>query len=115
MKPLLPSLREKKRYIVYEIISDKPIKDVKSISKAFWRVFSGFLGELGCSEAGIILLEDKYNKKNQRGLIRVATKFVDKLKASLAVVEQIDNEDVIVKTIGSSGTLKKAEGKYIAA
>ncbi|MBT5022959.1 hypothetical protein HOK51_04515 [Candidatus Woesearchaeota archaeon] len=115
MKPLLPSLRERKRYLVYEIISNGPIQDTKTVSKTFWSAFNRYLGELGCSQAGIMILEDKYNKQNQRGVIRVNNKFVDKIIANLALIDNIDNQKTIVNTVGVSGTLKKAQGKYIAA
>ena len=115
MKPLLPSLRERKRYVVYEIISKEPVSSARNVSKAIIKSSLGFLGELGCSKAGIMILEDKYDQKKQRGLIKVNYKYVDKLKASLALVSDIENSRVVITTLGTSGTMKKAEGKYIAS
>jgi len=110
----LPSLRERKRYLAFEIISEKPIKDFTAVSKAVWEKALQYIGELGCAEAGLMMLPDKYNKERQRGLIRVNNKSLDKLRATLALIEQIDNQQVIMRSRGASGILKKAEGKYLA-
>lgn len=74
-----------------------------------------FLGEIGCSEAGIIVLNDKYNPDTQRGIMRINHRSLDHLRASLALIDKIDGQDVIVRSIGASGILKKAEGNYLAA
>jgi len=111
----MPSLRERKRYLAFEIISEQPIQDFQAVSRAIWQTALGFLGELGCAEAGIIIMADKYNAEKQRGLIRVNNKSLDKVRATLALVDQIDKQKVIVRSVGASGMIKKAEGKYIAA
>jgi RNase P/RNase MRP subunit POP5 len=101
--------------LAFEIISERPIKDYNAVSKAISAKALEYLGELGCAEAGIIMMPDKYSKEHQRGLIRVSNKSLDKLRATLALVQQIDNQEVIVRSVGASGILKKAEGKYLAA
>ena len=67
------------------------------------------------AKAGVWVLGDKYNQKTQKGLIRVNNKYVDELKASLSLVSKINNKDVLVRTLGVSGILKKAENKYLAS
>ncbi|MBD3309763.1 ribonuclease P protein component 2 [Candidatus Woesearchaeota archaeon] len=115
IKPLLPSLREKKRYLAFEIASKKEIKDISAISDAIWKSSLEFLGESGCAKAGIMILKDRYNKEKQRGLIRVSSKHVENLKASLALTKQVQGRKVIIKSIGVSGIIKKAEQKYLAS
>jgi ribonuclease P/MRP protein subunit POP5 len=109
IKPLLPSLKEKKRYLVYEIISEKKMKDP---SREILIKVKGFLGVLDSAKAG--LMNIYYDKQKQRGVIKVGRKHVDKLKTSLLFVKNLDDEESIVKTIGVSGILKKAKNKYIA-
>lgn len=113
IKPLMPSLRERKRYLAFEIISERPIKDFKAVEAAIQAKSLEFIGELGCAEAGIMILNDKYNPQNQRGVIRVNNKNLNRLRATLALIEQIDNTNVIVKSVGASGMLNKAD-KLIA-
>ncbi|MBI4737995.1 hypothetical protein HY772_00230 [Candidatus Woesearchaeota archaeon] len=115
MKPLLPAFRERKRYLAFEIISEKPIGDFKVVSNQIWSTMLQFLGELECGKAGIWILADKYNHEKQQGIIRINHTYVDKLRASLALVQNINNEKVIIRSRGVSGILKKAQGKYLAA
>lgn len=108
IKPVLPSLREKKRYLTFEIISKSKIKDFSNVSKAVWSVLTSFIGELGAAKAGIWLLPDKYNKKSQRGIIKVNHKYVNNLKSSLSLIRKIEGEEVIVRSLIVSGMISKA-------
>ena len=113
IKPLLPSLREKKRYLAYEVISNSKFNDAVSVNKAIYDAANVFLGNLGMAKAGIIPINDKWNDKTQRGIIRVSNKHVDELKASLIFVKNIQGKDAMVKSVGASGILKKALNKYL--
>ena len=114
LKPILPSLREKKRYLVFEVISKKQIANASVVYGALHTSTIELLGSLGASKAGIMFLKDKYNQDLQRGMIKVNHKYVDHLRSALLMVEKIDNTDVIVKSVGVSGILNKAEQKYLA-
>ncbi len=112
IKPVIPSLREKKRYLAFEIISGNKLS-INDVKEAIINAVSRFLGEFGSSKAGIIFLDDKYNEKTQRGIIKVNRKQVDNLKSALILIKKIKNEDIIFRSIGVSGILKKATGKYL--
>jgi ribonuclease P/MRP protein subunit POP5 len=103
-KPLQPTLREKKRYIVYEILSKTPLS-FQDISKALTSSIKSFIGELGCAKAGIIILN---KTKNNRGILKVSHKSMDEVKAALTLIKEINDQKVIVKTIKTSGVLNKA-------
>ncbi|MBI5880911.1 hypothetical protein HZB90_02165 [archaeon] len=100
--------------MAFEVVSESPIQDFNAVSRAVWDKALEYLGELGCAEAGIMIMQDKYDVEKQRGLIRVNNKSVDKLRATLTLIDQIDNKSAIVRSRGVSGVLNKAEGKYIA-
>lgn len=106
----MPTLKQRQRYLAFEIISKQPIIDYKSVSTEILAKTQEFLGILGMARAGIQII--KY--KNQRGLIKVNHKHVDELKAALTFIEKIKNQKVIVKSIGVSGIIKKAEKKYLS-
>ncbi len=110
IKPLLPTLKENKRYLIYEIISSKKIKI--DLSKAVIQEINKTFGLFDSADAGIQNVEYDINK--QKGVIRVATKYLDKLRTSLALVQELNDEDVTLNTVGVSGILKKARNKYIA-
>ena len=113
IKPLLPSLREKKRYLAYEVISRHKFNDAISVSKAILDASKEFLGNLSMAKAGMIAMNDQWNADAQRGIIRVNNKHVGELKASLIFVKGINGMEAIVKSIGASGILKKAKQKYL--
>ncbi len=106
LKALLPTLKEKKRYLVFEVISDKKIGYSSAINKIMQRI-SEFIGELGMARANVNVLEH-WNK--QRGILKVNHKYVDEIKAGLTLVNKIDNQDVIVRCLTVSGILNKAKG-----
>ena len=109
MKPLLPSLREKKRYIVFEIIGNDVNK--KKVETEIYYNSLKFLGEIGVSRANIRIIGDSW--KNNKGIIRVSVKYLDELKMSLGLIKRLDNKNVIVNVIGVSGILKKAKSKFM--
>lgn len=45
--------------------------------------------------------------QNNKGIIKTNNKFVKETKAALTLIEKINKEKVIVKTIITSGILKK--------
>ena len=108
MKPLLPSLREKKRYLVFEVISNKEMTSIpdKDIEESMRRLH----GDIGLGKAGLIFLRNKWNKMLQRGIIKVNYKYVDQLRAALCSVHK---GGAIIRSVGVSGILKKAEEKYL--
>lgn len=107
---MLPSLKEKRRYIVYEIISDKNTNfNFNDVHKEIKNKILAFLGENSASKAGVIMLNEW---KNNKGIIKVNNKYVDMVRTSLMLIKNINNENVIVRTKGVSGLLNRAKLKY---
>ena len=113
LKPILPSLREKKRYLVFEAISASRITDSNAVSSVIQDSAYKFLGCLGAAKAGIMVLDNKWDAHLQRGIIKVSHKHVDALKASLVFIDKIGSNDVIFRSLGVSGILRKAENNYL--
>lgn len=113
LKPLLPTLKEKKRYLAFEIVSKAKNLAFKDVSRAIWDAALGFAGTLGGAKMGLQVFPEKYDAKTQRGLIRVAHNQLEELKASLAFITHVNNTQAIARSIGASGILAKAEEKYL--
>ena len=109
MKPLLPSLREKKRYVVFEIIGSNFHK--KKAEKDIISNILGFIGELGFSRANIRLIDDCWVKN--KGIIRVNVKYLNEFKMALGLIKKLNNKKIIINVIGVSGILKKAKSKFM--
>lgn len=102
---LLPSLRSKKRYIVFEIHSSRifPFSEVRQeVEEGLLR----FLGELGMAKAGVLFVKEKY--KNQRFIIKVSHTMIDECRAGVILIKKIKNTPVLMRSLVVSGTLKKA-------
>jgi len=113
IKPLLPSLRERKRYLAYEVISRHKFNDTVEVNKAIFDAAKDFLGSFGMAKAGVLMLNDKWNSNLQRGIMRVNNKHVDSLRSSFIFVKNIAGKEAIVKSVGASGILKKAQHNYL--
>jgi len=113
IKPVLPSFREKKRYLAFEVISKNKIKDSSLVYKSISDSLAKFIGELGMAKAGLIMLKDKWNDDKQRGLIRANRLYIEHLRAALALITKVGSAEAIVRSVGVSGILKKAEARYL--
>jgi ribonuclease P/MRP protein subunit POP5 len=108
IKPILPSLREKKRYLVYEVIGNDNLT-AEEIEKSIKSSYLTSFGEVELGNAGLIFLNKQFNKKKQKGIIRVNNKCVDNLRYSLALIKDIKKSDVIIHSIGCSGIINKTK------
>jgi ribonuclease P/MRP protein subunit POP5 len=115
MKAILPTLKQKKRYVAFEVVSREAIQSYDDIKRTILDAGLSFLGELGMAEAGIRIIDDDYDPKAQRGVIKVGHKHVDRLNSALMMVRKIGRHDALIRCVGISGILAKAEKRYILA
>ncbi|MFB6217276.1 MAG: Rpp14/Pop5 family protein [Candidatus Aenigmatarchaeota archaeon] len=106
------SMRKKKRYIAFRIISENEL-EFSDIVNAFWHSLLDVFGEVQTSSINFWLVKDAWNKEKQSGLIKCNHRHVSKIRLALALLTRIGDEEVSVKTIGVSGTLKSAKKKYM--
>lgn len=107
MKPLLPTLKEKKRYVVYELLSEQPVHGGE---KAVLEHLQRTLGLFDGAKAGILPL--RYDEKLQTGIIRVSNASVDKVKAAILLLTKVNGLTVIARIRGVSGILDKT-GRFL--
>jgi ribonuclease P/MRP protein subunit POP5 len=103
---LLPSLRQKKRYIVFEIVSDKKTP-LAEIEKEVHQALFNFIGQLGVAKAAPMFIKGK-NLSQQRFILKINHKYVDEAKAALTLIKNIKNTPVIIKSLTTTGMIKKA-------
>lgn len=105
LKPLQPTLREKKRFIKIKIENSQKI-EFKELSNQLLREITYYLGAIDIGKAGIWILKDKFNHEKQELIIKVNVKYKDKLVGALALTN-INNAKINI--IRVSGTLKGVE------
>ncbi len=101
IKSLLPSLREKTRYIKYDVITDSEISH-KDVQDEIHKTLLSFLGQLGTAKAGVIMLNNN--------IIRVNAKYINEVISALTLVKKCKNKNITIKTDKISGVLNKLKG-----
>jgi ribonuclease P/MRP protein subunit POP5 len=109
---LPPSLRSHKRYIVFEIISDEAIA-YNDLVNTIWNSTLNFLGELETSNVMLWSIQNLYDEKSQRGIIKCRHDFVENMRVILSLIQTVGETKVIIKVLGVTGTIKSARNKYL--
>lgn len=113
-KMLPPSLRSPKRYIVFEVISERPVA-YQDIVAAIWANMLNFLGESKASEAKLWNIKNLYNEEQQLGVIRCAHDHVEHVRTVLSLVQIVGETRAAMRVVGVTGTIKAAKNKYLSA
>ncbi|NOZ80294.1 MAG: hypothetical protein GXP63_01360 [DPANN group archaeon] len=108
-------MKEKKRYLAFEVISDSSIESYFSVFSAIKNGFSRFSGMKGVSQAGLLPLADDWDQKRRRGVFRVSAKSTQEARAVLALIKEIDGKQALVRSLGTSGMLKKVRERYLSS
>jgi ribonuclease P/MRP protein subunit POP5 len=105
---LKPSLKQKKRYVTFEIISKKRFSKAE-IEKAFNLALKDFFGTWGLAKSSPQIIGNTFDEVKQSIIVKINHKYVDELKSALILIKDISGIKVIVKSIVTSGILKKAK------
>jgi len=77
------------------------------VQTAVNNAFHHFVGTLGSAKAGLIVVHNKWNKKTQKGVIRVNRGYVDHVRSTFCMMQTIDKEPILIKSIRASGMINK--------
>jgi ribonuclease P/MRP protein subunit POP5 len=108
LKRLLPSLRVKKRYLAFELISEVPVSR-SDLFKEVVSSASSLLGDVVTSECDIKML----GFEDRKGIIQCSHTKVKETRASLATLTRINGKRVTLHVLGTSGTVKRATEKFL--
>ena len=108
MKILPPTMRQRKRYLAFELISKEKISRDELIRELFSSMGS-LLGDAGSSECGMRLL----TFEDSKGIIQCAHKRTEQTRASIATITTIGGRQVLINIFGTSGTVATATEKYL--
>lgn len=108
MKRLLPSLRAKKRYLAFELISEVSVSR-NDLVKEVMSSASSLLGDVTTSECDIKML----GFEDWKGIIQCSHTKVKETRASLATLTRINGKRATLHVLGTSGTVKRATEKFL--
>ncbi len=104
----LPTLREKKRYLAFEVMSEQPFTR-SDLSLEIFNSICSLFGDTGTSEINAVLLS--YDGKY--GIVRCERDKTTEIRAGLACINRIRGSRVSILVLGISGTVKGAMEKFI--
>lgn len=105
LKPLLPTLRTKKRFVRVIINSDKKFS-FKECSEGLNEEILKYMGSIDYGVYGVWILKEKFNEEKQELVFKVSTKGKDKLLATLQLINKINRVAISISIVRVSGTLK---------
>jgi len=106
LKPLSPTLRQKKRFVRAKIICKSKL-DFKIISENLMEELILFLGAVELGKAGVWILRDKFDFSKQEIVLKCSTKSIEKLVGVLSLVLSLGNNNPCkIEVLRVSGTLK---------
>jgi len=110
-KYLPPTLRDKHRYIAFQVMGERPFtKD--EIKRAIWDASLSTLGTLGSVRAKPWFIA--FDEKSQTGIVRVDRNHVEELRFALTLLTEINGSKATFRTLGVSGTMKRLKRKFLA-
>lgn len=101
MKILPSSLREKKRYIVFEVLSKKEAPK-QDLIREIWNSAYSLYGDVGTSKIGLWLLIFD----GKRGIVRCARDKTEEVRAILAAISRVNEDCVGISVLSVCGTIK---------
>jgi len=105
LKTLLPSLRERKRYILFKVISEQAI-NYQLFKELLSSTILKFYGELTFGKFGFKILDERWNEKEQIGIVKCNHLYVPNIIAVFGLLQRLGDYRVNVKILKVSGTIK---------
>ncbi len=103
----LPTLRDKKRYIAFEVKSEEAITRDGLLDEVLDSLYSLF-GDAGCSEINLSLM----SFDGRYGVVRCARAKTTETRAALACVNNVMGNRVSILVLGISGTVRGAASLF---
>ena len=104
MKPILPTLKENPRYVLFKIKSSFNYSKTDA-EKHIMFDCKRFLGELGIAKSGIKFMS--FDKTSQLGVIRTNSKYLDETKSALTLIKKLCSKNAKIDVLKISGILNK--------
>ncbi len=115
LKILPPTLREKKRYIAFDLFSENKINKDELIV-FLWNCIVNIYGEIESSKINLWLINFKIIKNSQRRQYRCIIKcrrgYETEMITALNSITKYKNSRVVIHTLATSGTIKTLDDKY---
>ena len=114
MKHLPKHLRPRWRYLAVEIEAWPEAEiDRRAFQRALWFAAGNLLGDTGSAALDLRLLHFRFEDAAGEAVVRVRRGEVERFRAALATIDDVDGQQVGLWVRGVSGTVRACEEKYI--
>ncbi|MCE5213476.1 MAG: ribonuclease P [Methanobacterium sp.] len=116
LKILPPHLRNKKRYLAFEVLSERSLNREEVISM-IWAAAGDMYGACGVSRFDLWVVKiwrcNNQGKNITKGILRCNRAEVNTLRSVFPLINRFKGKRVVFHTLGISGTIKSATRKFI--
>lgn len=105
MKPLPPSIREKKRYMKFKVHAEKPV-EFGEVVDAIWSSSLNYLGSKRTGEANHWVIKNQFSREEQTGIIKVEKSCLNDFRSALTLIDKIGGEEGFIEIKQVSGSIK---------
>ncbi|MFN3384589.1 MAG: Rpp14/Pop5 family protein [Archaeoglobaceae archaeon] len=103
---LPPSMRSRKRYIAFKIISESSVNE-RELWDAMMRNLISLFGETEAFDAGFKLEEFD----GRKGIVSCKLEALERVMIAMTLMDKVGEKDLALITLGVSGTIKKCRKK----
>jgi RNase P/RNase MRP subunit POP5 len=107
IKAVSPTLRGKKRYLLFRLSGDGGFPR-SEVEKAIWDCFLGLYGSYGCSLMKLWLVS--WNQRESSGIIRYALDEDLRARAGMLFLREVAGKPVSVRLLKASGAIGRLKG-----
>jgi len=111
LKILLPSLRERKRYILFKLISEGQVS-YPLLKELITSTILKFYGELTFGKFGLKFLDERWCEKKQTGIVKCNHLYVQNIIVALGLLQRLGDHRINVKILRVSGTIKSLQKEF---
>lgn len=119
MKRSQPSLRPRHRYLAIEVSAPREVS-LEQLVRALRREVRDLFGDAGAAEMDLrveevvpLPAEGLGNSWAGGGLLRTVREHVDRARAAVAVLREIEGRPAVARTLGVSGTIRGARRFWV--
>ena len=98
----------RRRYLALKVVSEQAVTE-RAVMNAIWKAILQLFGEYGASQTDLRLI--KADPQRNCTVVRCSHKSLERTRASIASITEINGKPAVVHVIGVSGTLRALRKK----